>query len=171
MGNEDVWKAVNDLGLPVVLSVLLVVSMVSLLIWLVKKTYEINEKERQRAQDNLGAERDRNLQILEKERHEHQAFISQTIKGVTDALSNLAGQMQTTTTVQYKLIDSMTQYTERIENSYERLEKGNRSQYEEHVKFLEAQKKVNEVLDTLQKDVVMTRKELAYRTRQKQEES
>lgn len=144
---NGVWAALKELGLPVVLTVVLVL----FLIWLVRKTIELNKDERDRSQ-----------KFLDDERARHQEFLSNTVKGFTTSIEKLSEQLKVTSDIQYKFIDHTTQYTQHIENSYDRLEKGNRSQWEEHVKMLEASKQTLEALENIKTEIDALKKEITY---------
>jgi hypothetical protein len=144
---NGVWGALKELGLPVVLTVVLVL----FLIWLVKQNIDLNKEERERSQKSLDDERSR-----------HQEFLSNTVKGFTSSIERLSDQLKIASDIQYKFIDHMTQYTQHIENSYDRLEKGNRSQWEEHVKMMEASNKTIEALGIIKNELLALRKEIAY---------
>jgi len=140
---------IGELGLPIVFSVIFVIVILTFLVWLVKHNLKTNESERIRSQT-----------ALDKERATHQRFFSETVKGSTDALKSLADQIKSTTGLQYKMIDSMSNYTTHVENALDRLERGNRSQWEEHLKQLTALTSLSELNVELKKEVIELRKEI-----------
>jgi cell division protein FtsX len=102
------WEVVSKLGVPIVLAVSLSIGIFLSALWLVK---------------NL-------LKSYEKEREQHQIFLSDAVKSNTEAIRNIADRINDNMNMNYRFVDGITNYINRMETA-------DRYQREEHIKIIQ----------------------------------
>jgi CHASE3 domain sensor protein len=112
--NPATWEIISKFGAPLVIAIVFSFVILFFSIWLVKSL----------------------LKSYERERSEHQKFLSDAVRANTEQLRMVGERFNDITNMQYRMIDSFIAYTKNVEESVSRLETADRFQREEHLKTM-----------------------------------